>query len=310
MKKVVILTGPTAVGKSSLVYQLPQNTPIEIIGADSRQVYRDLQIGTAGPTEEELKLFPHHLVYHVDLTEKYSAGRFVKEANQKIQEIHDRGKIPLIVGGTFFYIKSLFVGIAEEPPENPALLQEIQRMENKIAREKLEKLDPISFRRIPAQDEFRIKRALYYCLAAKQPFSSAPRIGSIKDKYHIVAFAILRDRKDLYWRAEERISVMFQKGLIEETARAYEKVPTSPALSSIGYLEIVQYCQENQISASEMLKRKQEIQQNTEQLIARNTRRFIKRQLTWIRATKELKKIDYACAFSHLSDSLIQKEAI
>ena len=174
---LLVITGPTASGKSDVVHKLAKAYPIEIIHADSRQVYRYMQIGTAQPSGQALSEAPYHLVGFLDPSEKYSAGRFLKDCKEKISEIYTRKHIPLITGGSFFYIKALWDGLMEEPRISTELQKEVENMAPEQIEMELEKADPKSFKRIHKNNLQRRRRALLVSISAKRPFSSFEKRG-------------------------------------------------------------------------------------------------------------------------------------
>ena len=192
---VFVITGPTSVGKSSLVFELSKKFPIEVISADSQQIYRYMCIGTAQPSTDVLKQLKHHLVAFTTPSEKYSAGKFIKDTSFLIQDIIQRGKIPFIVGGSFFYIQSLWDGLMDEPHIDINILNEINNMPHIERLELLKVLDPISYSRIHPNNIPRIQRALLISKSSQQPFSSFKRTNGIYDQYCFHSFQLERDKR-------------------------------------------------------------------------------------------------------------------
>lgn len=293
---VLVLSGPTGSGKSSFVYQHLTSYPLEIIGCDARQIYRDMQIGTASPSKEDLQKLPHHLFNFLSPAEKFSAGEFCQQAKTLIKQIHERKKIPLILGGTFFYIKSLWDGLVQEPKCSPDLIAYVESLSAKEIRMLLKVKDSLAFARIQEKDSYRNQRALLLSLAAEKPFSSLPQQRGIFDDYRFYAFFIQEERELLYQKINRRTQKMFAEGLLQETAILLQKDfgLDSPGLNTIGYKEILQLLQnksivdnEKYMKTSVLIKTLQNLSRKEisecRDLIAQKTRNYAKRQLTWFR---------------------------
>ncbi|MFW5662151.1 MAG: tRNA (adenosine(37)-N6)-dimethylallyltransferase MiaA [Bacteroidota bacterium] len=276
--KIIVITGPTASGKTSLAVSLAGHMDIEVISADSRQIYRYLDIGTAKPTEEELSAVKHHFIDILDPDENYSAGRFGEEAYNSFIKIKETGKLPVVVGGSGLYIKALCEGLFDEsgPP-----CPEIRKMlEERLANEgidamytELEGIDPKSAILFEDKNPRRILRALEYYIINNEPISEAHESSRRKRNLKPLYIGLNFERDDLYERINLRVDKMWQEGIIGETKRVLE-MGYSPALNSlntVGYKEVISRLK-NEISEEEALR-----------LIKRNTRRYAKRQLTWFR---------------------------
>jgi tRNA dimethylallyltransferase len=276
-KSIVLLFGPTAVGKTETLVQLFAQQA-EIINADSMQVYRSLDIGTAKPSEEIFKILPHHLIDILDPNEQYDVGEFVRQADELILEIEGRGKTPVIAGGTAFYLKHFIYGL----PETPAGDQEIRRQLNDSARrqgldlmmEELERVDPESAERISANDGYRIIRALEVYRATGKPLSSYKKTSQPRHPGRTLLIGLQRSREDLYHRIDQRVEVMFEKGLPGEVSRLLHSGYTfaDPGMRGIGYREFAEY--EKGCLTLE----------DTKELIKKNTRHYAKRQITFFKS--------------------------
>ena len=274
---LVCVIGATASGKSALIERVARAiapTPLEVISADSRQVYRGLDIGTAkyrGPVV-------HHLVDTLEPTERYSAARFAADAARAITDVHARGAIPVVVGGSGFYIRALAFGATEPPPATPELrrrlLHESERRGMAWLRAELERVDPCSARKIAPRDRYRTLRALEIYHQTGRPRSSfvtprAPRTG-------VVLLGLACERAELYRRIDARVDAMFAAGLVDEVRAilAAGIPPDAPGLQTIGYRELIA-CGAPALDT--------EAARNAHRLIARNTRRYAKRQTTFFR---------------------------
>jgi tRNA dimethylallyltransferase len=279
-----IITGCTGSGKSNIIQQIPQDWPITIINADSRQIYEELKIGTAIPSIIERTRFPHCLFATVPVVEKYSAGKFMKDALVEIKQSLASNRLPILVGGTFFYIRSLLDGIAPEVEIRPELLKQAESMNLPDLKNELARIDPV-FLKGKTQDKRRVERAYCYSVAAGSPFSQAARSGGIAEEMNIYLYEVYRERDDLYQRINNRVSKMLSDGLINEVKRICEKFPESPGLDTIGYREI----------HARILKGldPDSVKNDIELEIAQNTRRFAKRQRTWFKSEKRIKRFDH-----------------
>ena len=272
----LIIAGPTAVGKTSFSLKLAERLNAEIISADSRQVYRGLNIGTAKPAAEELERVPHHFISELPLDEPFSAGKFADKANARIREILGRNRTPLVVGGSTLYIQALQFGLADIPDVDPSVRA---RMERRLEREgkkalykELQELDPASAKKADPTKTQRVLRALevyhdtgrpityYYENQPDPPFT-----------FHTIVLD--RDRKKLHGRIEHRVDHMLEQGLLDEVRHLRDRGfnQTTRALKTIGYREAFRHLR-SEIDYEEMVR-----------LVKRNTRRYAKRQLSWFR---------------------------
>ena len=243
---LILIVGPTAVGKTELAIQLAEKLNGEIISADSRLFYRGMDIGTAKPSREELARVPHYLIDIVNPDETLSLAVFQEKAKHIIADIHARGKLPFLVGGTGQYVRAVTQGWT--PPEVVAdvrMRDELERMKDKNSEEwlhaKLNILDPEAAAKIDARNVRRTVRALEVILTTGRKFSE--QRGQVDSPYHLITIGLTRPRPELYQRVDERIDAMFANGLVDEVksllANGYS--PTLPSMSAIGYREIAAY---------------------------------------------------------------------
>jgi tRNA dimethylallyltransferase len=241
---LILIIGPTAVGKTELAIQLAERLRGEIISADSRLFYRGMDIGTAKPSHAELARVPHHLIDIVDPDETLSLAVFQEKAKVIIADIHSRGKLPFLVGGTGQYIRAVTQGWT--PPEVVAderLRVELEKMKDERGLEwlhaKLNILDPESAAKIDARNVRRTIRALEVILTTGRKFSA--QRGQVESPYQLITIGLIRPRLELYKRVDQRIDAMFANGLIDEVKGLLEKgySPTLPSMSAIGYRECV-----------------------------------------------------------------------
>ena len=283
MKPIVyVIGGPTASGKSKLAVELAKKVNGEIISADSMQIYKEMNIGTAKVNKEEMQGVQHYLVDFVSPDERYSVSNFKKDAERAIEEILAKGKTPIVVGGTGLYIDSLIYGIEFQDEEVDL---EYREKLNKIADEEglenlhkmAQKIDPEAMKKISVNDKKRIIRVLeIYHKTGKTKTEQELQSRKNEVKYEYKVFAITMDREKLYERIEKRVDSMIEQGLIEEVKQILNKYHTFPtAMQGLGYKEVVEYL-EGSCTKEEMIEK-----------IKKETRHYAKRQLTWFRKNKE-----------------------
>lgn len=283
MKPIVyVIGGPTASGKSKLAVELAKKVNGEIISADSMQIYKEMNIGTAKVNKEEMQGVQHYLVDFVSPDERYSVSNFKKDAEKAIEEILEKGKTPIVVGGTGLYIDSLIYGIEFQ---NEEVDLEYREKLNKIADEKgleslykkAQEIDTEAMKKISINDRKRIIRVLeIYHKTGKTKTEQELQSRKNEVKYEYKVFAITMDREKLYERIEKRIDFMIEQGLIEEVKQILEKYHTFPtAMQGLGYKEVGEYL-EGSCTKEEMIEK-----------IKKETRHYAKRQLTWFRKNKE-----------------------
>ena len=275
---LVFVLGPTAVGKSSLVLEHLSDA-CEIINGDSQQVYRRLDIGSAKPTAEQQARLPHHLIDIGDPAEQYSVGRFVREAEALIPQIIERGKIPIVLGGSGFYIRNLIYGLPEAPVASAlhrdSLMRELTERGARSMHHELSRVDETSAARITPSDRYRIVRALEVYRTTGRPLSSFG-VGEVpRGDYSLLIIGLQRPREELYERIERRVDSMFANRLVDEVLHILELgyTPDSPGLRGIGYRELLSG--QSQSDAIETIKR--------------NSRRYAKRQMTFFRRLPAVK---------------------
>ena len=273
MKHLIVIGGPTASGKTKLAIEVARHYGTEIISADSRQFYRELRIGNARPTEEELAAAPHHFIADRPVTEPLSAGRFAEEALSRLEQIFQNNDVAVAVGGSGLYLRALCAGLDEFPPITSEAQREVTELEAKEGLAGLQytlaKLDPTYYATVDRQNGRRLQRALRVCFTAGRPYSSflgqsAPR--PFTSHY----FRPATDRAQLYASINGRVRRMLADGL-EQEARALHPLRQLTPLQTVGYQEWWPYLA-GQAGWEE-----------TVNLIQRNSRRYAKRQLTWFR---------------------------
>ncbi|MDR2922958.1 MAG: tRNA (adenosine(37)-N6)-dimethylallyltransferase MiaA [Treponema sp.] len=297
---VLVIFGPTASGKTDLLMELfgrGGSQRAEVVSADSMQVYRGMDIGTAKPSPEERLQLPHHLIDIRNPDEQFTAGDFVRLAREAIDDIARRGSLPIVAGGTGFYLKNLVCGLPEAPPSDPAIREalkdELQEKGAAALMEELARLDPVSAEKIHINDEYRLLRALEVQRLCGRPLSSfsvsggsAVNGGAIyggaidggSSKYKFRVIGLYRPREELYSRINARCAAMFERGLPDEVLRLYEAgyTPRDPGLRAIGYREF--FVEDPPASGVYRLSRDID---GVRALVAMNCRRYAKRQITF-----------------------------
>ena len=285
--RVIVICGPTASGKTSLGVELAKTINGEVVSADSMQIYKDMTIGTAKPTQEEMQGIKHYLIDFVLPSQRYSVAEFKKDATTAIDEIIKKGKTPIIVGGTGLYIDSLIYGIEyNEIKIDEKYRKELEEIAEKegleVLYDKAKKIDEVAIQKISKNDKKRIMRILeIYKATGKTKTQQEEESRKKEVKYDFKIFAINMDRTLLYERINRRVDLMIQNGLIEEVENIIKKYSEFPtAMQGLGYKEVVEYLNNN-CSKEEMIEN-----------IKMQTRRYAKRQLTWFRKNKETTWID------------------
>jgi tRNA dimethylallyltransferase len=281
-KILLVILGPTASGKTDLAIQVAGWLDTEIISADSRQFYKELSIGTAKPSPEQLSGVKHHLIGHISVEDKYNISRFEQDVLKLLDELFKVHNIVVMCGGSGLYIDAVCHGIDEQPDHDPAIrhLLQAEYKANGIdyLRNELQRLDPEYYQQVDLSNPHRLMRALEVCMMTGKPFSSF-RKGTIRQRpFRIVKLGIDISREELISRINRRTDDMMSSGLLEEahTNLAYRHLN---ALNTVGYKEMFDY-----------LDRKYSLEEAVEK-IKINTRRYAKRQMTWFRKDSEIQWI-------------------
>ncbi|MFA6560566.1 MAG: tRNA (adenosine(37)-N6)-dimethylallyltransferase MiaA [Verrucomicrobiia bacterium] len=297
----VFLIGPTAVGKTAVALGLARRLDAEIVSADSMQVYRGMDIGTAKPGAAERAAVPHHLIDVVEVSERFDVARYVALANAAIADIQRRGKTPLVIGGTGLYLRALTEGLSEAPDADPSLRIELQTLGRKRVFEELQRVDSKAAERIGPHNFRRLVRALEISRLTGRKSSDLHREW---DRSRLpLMHGLERDRADLYARCDARVEVMFRAGLVDEVRSLLSRglAGNTTARQALGYKEIISHL-DGEATLEETIT-----------LVKTRTRQFAKRQLTWFRHQARVAWIHVAASgetktiAEHLADRL-QKE--
>ncbi|MCF4100943.1 tRNA (adenosine(37)-N6)-dimethylallyltransferase MiaA [Gillisia sp. M10.2A] len=292
-KFLICIAGPTAIGKTALSIKLANAFHTEIISADSRQFFKEMQIGTAAPSKSELAEAPHHFIHHLSIEDDYSVGDFEKEALQKVEDLFKKHDVLILVGGSGLYIKALLEGLDEFPEVAPEIrfgLNERLELEGlPVLQQQLKELDPQYYTQIDINNPHRVIRALEISLASGKPFSSFLNKPSKERNFKTIQIGLTADREDIYDRINRRVDIMMDEGLMEEAQALYPKRKLN-ALNTVGYKEIFAF-----------FEGRTDLETAVEE-IKKNTRRFAKRQLTWFRKDKSITWFDYTTPTSKITD--------
>lgn len=279
-KKVIFIIGPTAIGKTELSIKLAKKLNTEIISCDSRQFYKELNIGAAPPSTKERSIVKHHFIQNLSITENYNAGKFEIDAIRLIKELHQIKETVIVVGGSGLYIDAICKGFDSLPEISDSTRQTIKKEYNTKGISWLQKevknSDPEFYNSCDPKNPQRLSRALEVFRETGKRFSQL-KLRKIKNRpFKIIKIGLNIEREELYKRINKRVDIMMQNGLLRE-ARSLSEFQNKNALKTVGYQEIFQFLN-NQYSLEESVKK-----------IKQNTRRFAKRQLTWFRKDKEIK---------------------
>ena len=285
--KVIVICGPTASGKTALSIELAKQIDGEIVSCDSMQIYKEMNIGTAKPTSEEMQGIKHYLIGYVSPDQRYSVADYKADAKKAIKEIIEKGKMPIVVGGTGLYLDSLIYEIEYQDIKldeefRKKLEEEVDEKGLKEVYERAKQIDPKAIEKISSNDKKRILRILeIYHATGKTKTEQEIESRKKEVEYEYKVYALNWDRQTLYDRINKRVDMMIEQGLIEEVKNILDKYDTFPtAMQGLGYKEVVEYL-EGKLTREEMIEK-----------IKMETRRYAKRQLTWFRKNKQTVWLD------------------
>ena len=278
--QLVTIIGPTAIGKTDLAIKIAEFYKTEIVSADSRQFYRELNIGTAKPSSSELSKIKHHLINNKSIQEQYNINDFEKDAIESINSIYKKNKVAVLVGGSGQFINSVLYGLDEIPEIDDdirnSLYSDMDLLGIKVLQEKLKLLDPNSYDNIDIDNPRRLIRALEVTIGSGKPYSSFLKKTKKTRNFNVITIGLNQDRAELYEKINARVDNMIKDGLIDEVKELLE-LKNLKTLNTIGYSEVFKYI-DGVYSKDECINE-----------IKKNTRRYAKRQLTWFKSIENVK---------------------
>lgn len=285
-KYLISIVGPTAIGKTALSIKLAKHFNAEIVSADSRQFYKEMAIGTAVPSTEELSAAKHHFIQHKSIKENYNVGDFERDAIFKIKQLHQKNSFVILVGGSGLYTKAVTKGLDYFPEVDSQIRTDLNTTLEKEGLEVLQKqlkvLDLKTYTTIALENPHRVIRALEICIGTEKPYSSFLTDSNKNRAFKTLSIGLDAERSIIYDRINKRVDIMVENGLFEEAKNLFPHKHLN-ALNTVGYKELFQYFEGNitlDFAISE---------------IKKNTRRFAKRQLTWFKKDDATNWFDYTC---------------
>ncbi len=273
-KYLITVIGPTAIGKTSLAIKIAQHFKCEIISADSRQFFKEMSIGTAVPSEEELEAARHHFIQNISIFDDYTVGDFEREAISKLDELYQTNDFAVMVGGSGLYIDAVLKGFDDFPDIAPSVREELISNYEKLGitylQQELERLDPVHYENVAKDNPQRLMRALEVSIGSGKPYSSFLNIKKNSRNFIPITVGLEADRATMYARINERVDIMAATGLVEEAQALYPHKKLN-ALQTVGYRELFSYF-DGEFTLDIALEE-----------IKKNTRRFAKRQMTWFK---------------------------
>lgn len=283
-KYLITVIGPTAIGKTAMAIHIANYFNTSIISADSRQFFKEMNIGTAVPSKEEQEAAQHHFIQNISIFDEYSVGDFEREAIDLLDSLYKKQDFVVMAGGSGLYVDAILKGFDEFPDIEPSIRENlIAEYESKgitYLQNKLKELDPIHYERVAKDNPQRMMRALEVCIGTDKPYSSFLNLKKNERNFTPIVIGLEADREIMYNRINMRVDIMVNNGLIEE-AEALYKHKNLNALQTVGYKELFRYF-DGELTKEEAIEE-----------IKKNTRRFAKRQLTWFRRNEAAKWFDY-----------------
>lgn len=297
-KNLISIVGPTAIGKTALSIAIANHFQTEIISADSRQFYKEMQIGTAAPNKDELSAAPHHFIHHKSVLEDYNVGDFEKDALETLEKLFNKHDVIVMVGGSGLYVDAITKGLDEFPKVDSSIRETLnealaiaglEHLQNK-----LKTLDPLSYDTIAIDNPHRVMRALEICIGSGKPYSSFLNKDKAKRPFKTITIGLTAERATIYDRINKRVDNMMADGLLEE-AKILQHLQHLNALNTVGYSELFNFLSgawTMDFAVSE---------------IKKNSRRYAKRQLTWFRKKEGIIWFDYQTPLSEVVQVIDQK---
>ena len=288
---LITVVGATAIGKTALSIKLAQHFKADIISSDSRQFYKEMKIGTAVPTNDELASAKHHFIQNRSIFDNYSVGQFEKDALQKLNQLFKTNNVAVMVGGSGLYTNAVINGLDYFPEVDPniriTLNKEIENGNIENLKNQLKELDLLSYNSIEIENPHRLVRALEICIGTGKTYSEFKNKAKEKRNFTAIKVGLTADREIMYNRINKRVDIMMNEGLLEEVSKLHQHKSLN-ALQTVGYREIFEYLDEK-ISLEKAIEE-----------IKKNTRRFAKRQVTWNKKDLDINWFDFECDSSEI----------
>lgn len=283
-KHLITVIGPTAIGKTALAIEIARHYNCEIISADSRQFFKEMSIGTAVPSKDELEAAKHHFIQNINIFDDYTVGDFEREAIAKLDELFRSNDYAVMVGGSGLYIDAVLKGFDDFPDIDPSirerLIAEYEKNGIEYLQQELQRLDPVHYEKVAKENPQRLMRALEVCIGSGKPYSSFLNIKKNSRNFTPIVVGLDADREVMYNRINQRVDIMVESGLIEEARELYPDKKLN-ALQTVGYRELFSYF-DGEFTLDFAIEE-----------IKKNTRRFAKRQMTWFKRNEAAKWFDF-----------------
>jgi tRNA dimethylallyltransferase len=283
-KYLITVVGPTAIGKTALAIKLARHFKCDIISADSRQFFKEMTIGTAVPSKEELEAAKHHFIQNISIFDEYTVGDFEREAILKLDELYQNSNYAVIVGGSGLYIDAVLKGFDDFPDIDSSvrenLIAEYKKHGISYLQDKLKEVDPVHYEKVALENPQRLMRALEVSIGSGKPYSSFLNIKKNSRKFIPIIIGLETDRELMYNRINQRVDIMVETGLIEEAKELYPSKKLN-ALQTVGYRELFSYF-DGELTKEFAIEE-----------IKKNTRRFAKRQMTWFKRNESARWFDF-----------------
>jgi len=284
---LIVVVGPTAIGKTALGIKIAQHFNTHIISCDSRQFYKEMAIGTAVPSKEELDAAPHHFIQNISIHDSYSVGDFERDALAKLDELFKENPVQVMVGGSGLFVNAILNGLDDFPDVDPSIREGLNKdLEEKglpYLQNMLKELDPVHYEKVAIDNPQRVTRALEICIGTGKPYSSFLNIKQHSRNFTPIVIGLEADREKMYERINKRVDIMMDNGLLKEAEALYPHRANN-ALQTVGYRELFSYF-DKEFKLEFALEE-----------IKKNTRRFAKRQITWFKRTPDVMWFDYMTA--------------
>lgn len=297
-KYLIAIIGPTAIGKTAMAIRLAQHYNCEIISADSRQFFKEMTIGTAVPSKEELEAAKHHFIQNISIFDEYNVGDFERDAIAKLDELFLQNDFAVMVGGSGLYIDAVLKGFDDFPDIDPSvrlgIIADYEKNGLEHLQQQLQQLDPVHYEKVAKENPQRLMRAIEVCIATGKPYSSFLNIKKNSRSFTPIVIGLEAERELMYNRINQRVDIMVDAGLLEEAKALYPHKQLN-ALQTVGYRELFSHF-DGEFTLDFAIEE-----------IKKNTRRFAKRQMTWFRRNETAKWFDFTASVQEIINYIDEK---